>query len=313
MKVLFISRSLSGQPNPFVKEQADALIKNHQVQVDHFFIRKGGILGYLQAVFQVYAYTRKTKPDLVHVHYGLSALTAGISKLFFMSSYKIVMTFHGCDLNKKSERKFSLLAARLSSHNIIVSDKMTQYFREKHSIIPCGIDTKVSLDYRQTTRQEMGWDKQDFVVLFSSSFDRREKDPDFAFRVISRLEKMTSRRVRFMELKGYTREQLTRLMQAADALLMCSLREGSPQVVKESIVNSLPVVSNDVGDVSQICEGVDSCFIVPKEVDAFAEALLILAGKDTRIENRRPVIEKFDNDIISGKLYNIYHQVLRYT
>ncbi|WP_237717741.1 glycosyltransferase family 4 protein [Pontibacter sp. BAB1700] len=253
---------------------------------------------------------KRTKPDLVHVHYGLSALVAGVSKWLFMSRHKIITTFHGCDLNKKSERRFSLLAAKLSSHNILVSEKMTKYFPGRHSVVPCGIDTKIGLNFRAKTRMEMGWGNQEFVVLFSSSFDRKEKDPEFAFEVISKLRSTTSRSVRFLELKGYSREQLTALMQAADALLLCSLREGSPQVIKESILNSLPVVANDVGDVKQICEGIDNCFIVDKEVDAFVKALLMLVDKNVRIENRAPVIEKFDNDIISGKLFHIYHEVL---
>ncbi|SIT75469.1 glycosyltransferase family 4 protein [Pontibacter indicus] len=310
MKVLFVSRSSSGEPTPFVKEQADALFRNHNVIIDHYFILKGGFKGYMRSIFGLHHYIKKTKPDLVHVHYGLSALVAGLSKWLFLRQHKIITTFHGCDLNKNSERKFSLIAAKLSSHNILVSERMTQHFHGHHSIVPCGIDTKIELKYRAKTRIEMGWSRQDFVILFSSSFDRKEKDPAFAFDVIKRFSELTSRHVRFLELKGYGREQLTALMQAADALLLCSLREGSPQVIKESILNSLPIVANDVGDVKQICEGVDNCFIVDKEVDSFVKALRLLSDKDPRIQNREPVIAKFDNDIISGKLFHIYQEVL---
>ena len=129
-------------------------------------------------------------------------------------------------------------------------------------MIPCGINTDVELIHREVTRESNKWGTNDFVILFSSSFDREEKDANFAFQVVDAFSKTTTKSVRLIELKGYTRNEVTHLMQAADALIMCSKREGSPQVIKEAILNSLPVVSNDVGEVKSICSGIDYCFIV---------------------------------------------------
>lgn len=43
---------------------------------------------------------------------------------------------------------------------------------------------------------------------------------------------------------------------AADAMLLCSDSEGSPTFVKEAFACNLPVVSTDVGDVSEIMRGI---------------------------------------------------------
>ena len=85
-------------------------------------------------------------------------------------------------------------------------------------------------------------------ILFSSSFDRKVKDPGFAFHVMEELKSSLNKNVLLVELKGFSREQVSDLMQASDVLLMCSISEGSPQVIKEAILNGLPVVSNDVGE-----------------------------------------------------------------
>jgi glycosyltransferase involved in cell wall biosynthesis len=222
----------------------------------------------------------------------------------------MIITFHGSDINKKSERTFSLLAARFSSHNILVSPKMSPFFKHNYSVIPCGIDTNIKLAFRQLAREENNWGENDFVILFSSGFDREEKDPGFAFQVINKFKETTSKEIRFIELKGYNRTQVTKLMQAADALILCSKREGSPQVIKESILNALPVIANDVGDVKSICSGVDNCFIVEKDVDEYVKHLKLIAQSKPRIQNRQSVIERFDNDIIAKKIFNIYHNSL---
>lgn len=310
MKILFVSRSKSETPKPFVKEQADALANYCHVEVQHFLIRNGGIRGYFRAAARLAEWIKANGIDIVHAHYGFSALAVVISKLLFYRKYKLVITFHGSDILLKSDLKYSIFAARFSAHNILVSEKMLPWFRKKFSVIPCGIDVNVSLVYRESIRKEMKWGEDDFIILFSSSFDRKIKDPEFAFSVIEKLSHISKKRIRFIELKGYTRNELTGIMQAADALLMCSVSEGSPQIIKEAILNTLPVVSNDIGEVRSICAGVDHCYIVKKDVDAYVQCLESIAAQNIRIQNRCPVIRKFDNKLISEKLYDIYRHVL---
>lgn len=310
MKILYVSRSNTGTPHPFIKEQADVLIRNHDVTIQHFLIASGGIKGYTRAILNLFKFTRSNEIDIIHVHYGLSALAVVLNKLLFFKKYKIIITFHGSDLNKRSERRLSLLASRFSSHNILVSGKMLDFIKCNHSVIPCGIDTNIELNFRDSTRIKKGWGKNDFIILFSSRFDRKVKDPTFAFKVLEAFSISTSKNVNLIELKGYSRYELTCLMQAADAMIMCSHSEGSPQVIKEAILNTLPVVSNDVGDVRDICSGVDNCFIVPKEVNEFVKSLSFLSTLELRIQDRTPVLTKFDNNIISNKLFNIYKDVL---
>lgn len=311
MKILYVSRSKTGRPHPFILEQATMLSKHYGHHIEHYLIQKGGILGYLKSAYAIFKHIKKNKSDIIHVHYGLSAIAVIISKLLTFGKAKVIITFHGSDINKGSERIFSLFAASYSAHNILVSNKMSKFFKKNYSIIPCGVDTQIGLNFREMTRQDKGWDENDFVVLFASSFDRKEKDPEFACMVVDTFAEETPKNIVFIELKGYHREQITQLMQAADVMILCSHMEGSPQVIKESILNSLPVITNDVGDVRFICEKVDNCFIVPKKVSAYVHYLHYLSEKKVRIQNRNPVLEKFDNQQIAQKINDIYREVVK--
>ncbi|MFL5773967.1 MAG: glycosyltransferase family 4 protein, partial [Flavisolibacter sp.] len=131
MKVLFVSRTWADMPKTPVIEQADALAKYCNIEVQHFFIRKGGIKGYFKAARELSEFIKSQRIDIVHAHYGTSAFAVVISKLFFYNRYKLVVTFHGSDVLLRSELKYSMVAARFSSHNILVSEKMLQFFHGK--------------------------------------------------------------------------------------------------------------------------------------------------------------------------------------
>ncbi|WP_158859265.1 glycosyltransferase family 4 protein [Lunatibacter salilacus] len=309
MKVLFVCRSYNGLAKPFILEQANSLHEYFGVEIQFFFIEKGGIRGYLLAAFRLVQFLRKNTINLIHVHYGLSALPVIFTKLFFLRKEKIIITFHGSDINKLSERYFSLLASKFSAFNILVSTQMEKFFSQRYAIIPCGIDIDIVTNYREMVRMEKGWGEMDFIVLFSSSFDRKVKDPDFALKIMKKFENITKKNVHFFELKGFNRAELTKLMQAADAMLMCSFREGSPQIIKESILNSLPIISNDVGEVKSICKGIDNCYVVEKRVKNYVEVLQELSNSPARIKNRNPLLTRFSNKNIAAEIFQIYRSV----
>ena len=310
MNLLFVSRSNTGTPHPFVQEQADNLISLFNLHINHFLIARGGLIGYMKALLQLKQYLKHHETDIIHVHYGLWAPIVLVYKAIFLANYKVIITFHGSDINKPLERQISVFSSRLAAHNILVSAKMCGYIKKNYSVIPCGVDVGIRSGLREITRKHNNWNEDDFVILFSSNFNREVKDPAFAFKVVEEFCKETTRPVRFIELKGYSREQLTGLMQAADVMILCSISEGSPQVVKESILNTLPIIANDVGDIRAICSGVDHCFIVRKEVEEYVKYLKLLSCSRARIGNNAPVIDNYNNTTIATRIYSVYNKVV---
>ena len=187
-------------------------------------------------------------------------------------------------------------------------------------------------------------------VLFAGAFDNAVKDPELAHQVIEMANKTTNEEffkqhrqlesttfranrtalpivrplrrkehpcaiheIRLVELKGYTRAQVTALMYNCDALLLTSRTEGSPQVVKEAMACGCPIVSVDVGDVAERVDGVEGCYIVrTREAKDIAEALLQALAFNGRTNGRERILEMgLSNDQVAEQLLRIYEQLHR--
>ena len=167
-------------------------------------------------------------------------------------------------------------------------------------------------------------------VLFAGAFDNAVKDPELAKSTIAfyneaignrqwaidldanRQSLMANRPIELIELKGYTRDQVTALMYNCDALLMTSKTEGSPQVVKEAMACGCPIVSVDVGDVAERVSGVEGCYVVPtREPKDIAEALQKALAFNGRTNGRERIIEMgLSNEQVAKRLESIYENVL---
>jgi glycosyltransferase involved in cell wall biosynthesis len=102
-------------------------------------------------------------------------------------------------------------------------------------------------------------------------------------------------------------------MSAADVLLLPSLAEGSPNVVKEALSCNLPVVATDVGDVAEVLEGVDRSHALPVDatVEDFASALIDVLRAAPARSNGRACTERLDARLVARRLHDIYLAVAR--
>ena len=73
MRILIIASGNSPQISPFVKEQAESLMKQG-LSIDFFLIKGKGLFGYLKNYYLLIKKIKYKKYDLIHAHYGLSGL-----------------------------------------------------------------------------------------------------------------------------------------------------------------------------------------------------------------------------------------------
>jgi len=308
MKILIVCSKNSGNIAPFIVEQVDSLIKAGFL-MDYFTIESKCWKGYLKSRKSLLSKIKEFKPDLIHAHYGLSGLLANLQR-----RVPVVTTYHGSDINDRRVYPFSRLCMMVSKQNIFVSKniafkslKRDLKNRKNYSLIPCGVDINlfVPMD-KEKARQKLKLDVGKQYVLFAGSFANGVKNPALAMEAAALIPEIT-----LLELKGYTREEVSLLMNAVDAVLMTSFTEGSPQFIKESMACNCPVVSVPVGDVQEEIEGVAGCYITSYEPDDVVKKIKLALDFSQRTNGRQRILERELNlETVAKKIAGIYRKVI---
>ena len=301
MKVLIVCRKKLGK-SPFITEQVEA-IKNNGVEIQYFFILGNGVKAYINSYRLLKKEIALFKPDVIHAHYGLSGFFAN-----WQRAVPVVTTYHGGDINYDKARPFSRLAIKFSKHNIFVSKKLANKagVRKKFSIQPCGINLNVFFPTDKIqAKEKLKLKPGQTYVLFSSSFTNRIKNSALAKEAVEK----TGKDIQLIELKGYSREEVARLLNACDVALLTSFMEGSPQFIKEAMACNCPIVSTNVGSVEEIIDHTEGCYLTSFDPDDVSEKLkqAIAFGKRT---NGHQKISHLDNDIMAEKIISVYKSIL---
>lgn len=211
MKILFVAslNSHAGKMAPFITEQADALIAAG-CSVEYFGIVGKGVKGYLHSLKNLRAKIEEVKPDIIHAHYGLCGLVAGLAISPFSpfshlaNRPKLVTTYHGSDINNPKVLPLSRLAMLMSVWNVFISKKTMNIalgtnqssisnhqssIAHKSALIPCGInmppedgDPRITNALLTVSKVLEPGKKH---VLFAGAFDNAVKDPELAKSVIT--------------------------------------------------------------------------------------------------------------------------------
>ena len=301
MKVLITARYKEKGFAPFVTEQVAAL-KGVGVECRMFPVKSNNYLRYYPELKRT---IRSFRPDIVHAHYGLCGLLANLQR-----RVPVVTTYHGSDINDPKVRRLSKWAIQFSAYNVFVSQRNIDLARPKKNfaLIPCGINlADFPIIDKNEARKEIGLVQGGRYVLFAGAFDNPIKNASLAQAAVSLLPG-----VQLLELKGYSRPQIALLMQAVDAMLMTSITEGSPQVVKEAMACGCPIVSVDVGDVRERVDGVEGCFVSntykPEDLASLLDKALSFG---MRTDGRNAIIrDGLTSEAVAFQLKEVYNQVL---
>ena len=307
MRILVVASFNKGRFAPFIIEQVEAL-KKQGCTIEFFGLQGKGLQGYLRNLPLLKQKIKAFCPDIIHAHYGLSGLFANLQR-----RVPVLVTYHGSDINDRKVLPFSKVAMRLSSWNVFVSRKTLEIARpkKKYILLPCGIDlSELQLTEKAEARRKMGLQDERKFILFAGAFDIAVKNAPLAKDAVACMQK---NQAELLELKGYTREEVTLLMCATDAFLMTSQTEGSPQVIKEALACGCPIVSVDVGDVRERISGVEGCYVAntrdPEELAGLLQKAMLFEGKTNGRD--RIVADGLDNQQVAKQLFEIYEKVLR--
>lgn len=309
----------------FVEQQVKGL---RQAGVDVYVVhldRRGSGMGvYRKIRSRVDEAIHGYKPHLVHCMYGgiLAEVTARTC-----SRKPVVVSYCGSDLFGEGgvgslvrrivgayRIRASHRAAQRASAIIVKSAGLAKALPasvdpRKIFVLPNGIDLERfrPLD-RQECRARVGWQDDRFHVLFTNGNGDPRKRIELARAGVQALR----RRGVVVELNPIPRvphAEVPIWMNAADAVILTSIHEGSPNAIKEALACNRPVVSVDAGDVGDRIKGVAGCYLVESSPDALAEGLYsVYTGSRTVMG--RPRMRELSLEAVTARLIEIYDSVL---
>lgn len=133
-----------------------------------------------------------------------------------------------------------------------MSPEMAALLDRPTHVIPHGIDLELFRPLPQSfARQELGWTDDAYQVLFPYRPSRPVKNFERAERVVDAARERVDRPIELQVAVDVEHSRMPVLMNAADAVLLTSNREGSPNTVKEAMACNVPVIATDVGDLAE--------------------------------------------------------------
>lgn len=241
--------------------------------------------------------------DFVHANNGLTAPAA-----LAQPNLPVLVSLWGSDLLGKYGAITRRCAAR-ADEVVVMSDEMAGALSFEPAVIPHGVnlDRFQPVDRREA-REAVGWATDRHHVLFPYDPAREVKDFPRAERIVDAARDHVEAAVELQTISGVPHERVATYMNAANALLLPSRSEGSPNAVKEAMACNVPVVATPVGDVAQRLDGVEHS-VVSQNDDRLARGLADVLGREARSDGRERIEAECSVDATADRLYEVYRSV----
>jgi teichuronic acid biosynthesis glycosyltransferase TuaC len=303
MRILAITNMYPSAEFPgrgvFVQEQVKGLCAvGLEVRVLFVDRRRDGPMAYYRMRSKIARAVTEFDPDIIHLMYG-GVMADQVTR--HHCGRPVVVTFHGSDLlgenlsgwTRKIISRYgvhcSRSAVRAADGVVVVARHLLRALHggvplNKVHVIPCGIDLERFKPMNPLLcKQQLGWKSDSFHVLFASSNGDPVKRPELARAAVAQMNP-TGRPPELHYLTGISNADVPVWLNASDVLLLTSLHEGSPTVVKEALACGLPVISVDVGDVAERIAGIEGCHLAKPEPADLAAKLSLVRERAQRLE-----------------------------
>ena len=298
MKVIFVAsgNKTVGKVSSFVQSQYDSM-QEAGLDMILFPVVGHGIKAHLLAVKQLRALIQKEQPDVVHAHYSVCGHVAAMARVLLQRKPKLVVSILGSfPTHSRKWRLVRFCIRHIWDRTIVKSQRTARQLGEAVSIIPNGVNLDMFCPQDHLdARASVGFETDKRYVIWCSHPDRLEKNYALAQTAVEILKKKQDH-VELLPIYNKTPQEMVRYMNAADCLLLTSVQEGSPNVIKEAMACNCPIVSTDVGDVRERLTGLDGCYILPEKDMQSPDALANLIGEAICYGKRTEGYNRIIND-----------------
>jgi teichuronic acid biosynthesis glycosyltransferase TuaC len=302
MRALIVTNMYPSPDHPalgsFVADQVQALrrLDDPELELEVLAFAPGGYGAYARAARQLRARYATAPPfDVVHAHFGLTNWPARA-----VPAAARAVTLHGTDLAHPRSRAVTLAALPATQLIGVVSTPLAQRIprwagRDRAQVLPCGVDLhRFRRIDRETARRELGLDPDGRYLLFPSDPRRPEKRHDQALQAAAGTPLLT--------LTDVSPDRVPLYVNAANAVLIPSEREGLGLAVLEALACDVPVLATPVGIAPEVLDGLPGTLCEPFDATAWRSVLAPhLSDPDPRVDGR-PRAEPYSSDRMAARV-----------
>ncbi len=288
MKVVFVAsgNKAVGTVSAFVSSQYESL-RLAGLDMVIFPIRGRGWKSYAKSIVGLRKTLKRERPDIVHAHYSICGLVAAFAACG--TKTKVVVSILGSFPRQSFKLRWVRFFIRhVWDATIVKSQRTADQLGMLLPVVPNGVNlNQFSLIDQETARRRCGFKAGKRYVVWCSNPARSEKRYFLAQRAVALLSDPD---VLLVPVFDKAHSDVVDYMCAADVLLLTSVSEGSPNVVKEAMACNCPVVSTDVGDVAWVTGGIDGTKVVPNgDAETLCEGLRYALAFNRRTEGRHRI------------------------
>lgn len=311
MRVLIVTNMWPTDERPalgsFVRDQVAALRRIGGLDVEVFaFAPTGGPRPYARAARDLRRRYGGQDFDVVHAHYGLTAWCT----LALRSPAPRIVTFHGTDLGHHWAGPMSRRVARLIDLPATASGWLARHPRSglkgagitrRVAVLPTGVNLeRFERRDRRAARATLGLNPDGRYLLFPTEPSRPEKRHDRARKLAA------AAGAELLSYESVPPGDVPLMINAANAVIVTSDREGFGLAALEALACDVPVLSTDVGIAPLALDGVPGTLAAPFDVATWLRTLRPhLDDPDPRVDGRARAA-LFDSNRLAMRVFQTY-------
>ncbi|MFZ0089680.1 MAG: glycosyltransferase [Solirubrobacteraceae bacterium] len=307
MRALIVTNMYPSAARPalgsFVADQVAALRRTGEAEVEVFAFAPDGWRAYPRAGRALRARPASRPFDIVHAHFGLTEWPARAAP-----GRARVVTLHGTDLAHPRSRAITLAGLRLNDLVGVVSEPLADTVPHwassgRVAVLPCGVDLhRFGRIDRAAARAQLGLAPDRPHLLFAADPARPEKRYDRALAVAGATT--------LLSLGDVPPDQVPLWVNAANAVLVPSDREGFGLAVLEALACDVPVLTTPVGIAPAAVAGIDGTLCAPFDAQVWRAALAPhLSAADPRVAGRARA-EGYSSDVMARRVLEAWRGLL---
>jgi teichuronic acid biosynthesis glycosyltransferase TuaC len=309
VRALVVSNMLPDVSHPergrFVRDQVRELRRLPGIELELYEFPPGA-RALLGAARELRGRHRGERLDVVHAHFGLAAWPALVVRARVRA-----LTVHGTDIHHPRTRQATRAVLPLMDLVAAASAELAEDIpgaraRGRALVLPCGVDlARFRPMPRAQARAELGLDPDGPHLLFPAEPARAGKRFDRARALANGVSPPTPEGVdperaspptpggtdpepiSLLTLGGVDPERVPLWINAANAVVVPSTREGFGLAVLEALACDVPVLATPVGVHAEVLRGLEGTLCAPFDLPRWREALAPhLRARDPRVEGR---------------------------